>query len=66
MSQIDVAANLGKLLQIVYSNGVINQLSEDFRDWDAVTKLKVSDEAARSVNFMMQTGYGPSAVGWSA
>lgn len=65
VSQIDAAANLGKLLQIVYSNGVINQISEDFRDWDAVSKIRVSEEAARSVNFMLQSGYGPSAVGWS-
>ena len=49
MAQLDVAAKLGKLLQIVYSEGVRNQISEDFRDWEAVSKLKVSDEAARSL-----------------
>ena len=65
VNQIDNAAALGKLLQIIYSNGVVNQLSEDFRDWDAVTKLRVSEEAARSVNFTLQTGYGPRSTGWS-
>lgn len=65
VNQIDNAAKLGKLLQIIYSNGVVNQLSEDFRDWDAVSKLRVSEEAARSVNFTLQTGYGPRSTGWS-
>jgi hypothetical protein len=65
VNQIDNAAKLGKLLQIIYSNGVVNQLSEDFRDWDAVSKLRVSEEAARSINFTLQTGYGPRSTGWS-
>jgi hypothetical protein len=64
-SQIDAAANLGKLLQIVYTDGVVNQISEDFRDWEMVTKKKVSDEAARSVNFMLQTALGARAIQWS-
>tara|TARA_R100000655_G_scaffold18668_2_gene39194 strand:- start:3706 stop:5064 length:1359 start_codon:yes stop_codon:yes gene_type:complete len=63
--QIDAAANLGKLLQIVYTDGIVNQISEDFRDWEMVTKKKVSDEAARSVNFMLQTALGARAIGWS-
>lgn len=65
MSQIDSAAVLGKLLQIFYSNGVINQISDECKDWDAVTAVRVSDQAARSINFMLQTGYGPSAVGYT-
>ena len=65
VSQIDNAAKLGKLLQIIYSNGVVNQISEDFRDWDAVSKLRVSEEAARQINFTLQTGYGPRSTGWS-
>ena len=63
--QIDAAANLGKLLQIVYTDGIVNQISEDFRDWEMVTKKKVSDEAARSVNFMLQTALGARAIGLS-
>lgn len=65
MAQIDSAAILGKLLQIYYSNGVINQISEECKDWEAVTKVRVSDAAARSINFMLQTGYGPRAVGYT-
>lgn len=65
MNQIDAAANLGKFLQIVYSDGVMNQLSQDFRDWEMVSKQKVTDEAARSVNFMVQKSLGVAAVQWS-
>ena len=65
-SQIDAAANLGALLQIVYTNGIVNQISEDFRDWEMITKKKVSDEAARSVNFMLQSRLGARAIQWSA
>ncbi len=65
VSQIDAAANLGKLLQIVYTDGIVNQISEDFRDWEMVTKKKVSDQAARSVDFMLQTALGARAIGWS-
>ena len=60
------AANLGKLLQIVYTDGIVNQISEDFRDWEMITRKKVSDEAARSVNFMLQTALGARAIQWSA
>jgi len=66
VSQIDAASQLGKFLQIVYSNGIRNQISEDFRDWEMVSKFKVSDEAARSVNFLLQTSLGANAVQWSA
>lgn len=66
LSQIDAAAaNLGKFLQIVYSNGTIGQLSEDHRDWEMVSKQKVSDEAARAINFMVQKSFGVPAVQWS-
>jgi len=58
-------ANLGKFLQIVYSDGVMNQLSVDFRDWEMVSKQKVTDEAARSVDFMVQKSLGVAAVQWS-
>lgn len=66
MAQLDTAANLGKLLQIVYTDGIVNQISEDFRDWEMITRKKVSDEAARSVNFMLQTALGARAIQWSA
>ncbi len=59
------AANLGKFLQVIYSNGIVNQISEDFRDWEMVSKQKVTEEAAKSVNFMVQKAYGAAAVQWA-
>jgi len=55
---------LGKFLQKVYSDGITNQISEDFRDWEMVNKLKVSDQAARSVDFLINKTYGAPAVEW--
>jgi hypothetical protein len=66
MSQIDNAANLGKLLQIIYTDGIVNQISEDFRDWEMITRKKTSDAGARSINFMLQTALGARAIQWSA
>lgn len=66
VSQLDNAANLGKLLQIMYTDGIVNQISEDFRDWEMITKKKVGDQAARSINFMLQTTLGARAIQWSA
>lgn len=60
--QIIDSANLGKFLQRVYSDGITNQISEDFRDWEMVNKLKVSDQAARSVDFLINKSYGAPAV----
>ena len=63
-TQIDASANLGKFLQRVYSDGITNQISEDFRDWEMVSKHKVSDQAARSVDFLINKTYGAPAVQW--
>jgi hypothetical protein len=63
-SQIDSSANLGKFLQKVYSDGITNQISEDFRDWEMISKHKVSDQAARSVDFLINKSYGAAAVQW--
>jgi len=54
--------NLGSLLQIVFSDGVRNQISEDYRDWDAVMRHRYGNSAAREMKFMFQSGYGPSAI----
>lgn len=58
------SSNLGKFLQRVYSDGITNQISEDFRDWEMVSKHKVSDQAARSVDFLINKAYGAPAVQW--
>ena len=54
--------NLGNLLQIVFSNGVRNQISQDFRDFEMVKRAKVSSSVARELRFMFQSSYGPSAI----
>jgi hypothetical protein len=54
--------NLGNLLQIVFSNGVRNQISQDYRDWEYINRYRIGNTAARELRFMFQTSYGPSAI----
>lgn len=54
--------NLGNLLQIVFSNGVRNQISQDFRDFEMVKRAKVSSSVARELRFMFQGSFGPAAI----
>ena len=61
-SQILDNAALGKFLQIQYSEGITNQISEDFRDWDMIQQIKVGDSASRSVNFLINKSFGAPAV----
>lgn len=58
--------NLGKFLQIAYSEGVRNQISTDFRDWEMVKRARVSDPDGRQLNFLIQTSLGPSAIQYVA
>jgi hypothetical protein len=60
-SNID-ALDLGNLLQIVFSDGVRNQISVDFRDFEMVKRAKVGNSVARELRFMFQTSLGASAV----
>lgn len=60
-SNID-ALNLGNLLQIVFSDGVRNQISVDFRDFEMVKRAKVGNSVARELRFMFQTSLGPAAI----
>lgn len=53
---------LGNLLQIVFSNGVRNQISQDFRDFEMVKRAKVGSSVARELRFMFQRSFGPSAI----
>jgi hypothetical protein len=59
----DVA--LGNLLQIKFSDGIRNQISKDFRDWEMVLRAKVSNSAARELKFMLLTAYGVDAVSYA-
>lgn len=54
--------NLGKFLQIVFSAGVMNQISEDHRDWEMISKNKVKDPDGRSRRFLFQRTLGAAAV----
>lgn len=63
-SNIDVPA-LGNLLQIKFSDGIRNQISKDFRDWEMVLKAKVSNSAARELRFMLLTAFGVDAVNYA-
>lgn len=54
--------NLGDFLQIAFSEGIRNQLSEDFRDWEMIQQVKESDPNGRQLNFLFQSSLGPSAV----
>lgn len=54
--------NLGKFLQIAFSEGVRSQLSQDYRDWEYVKQQRVSDPDGREVRFLFQRSYGPAAV----
>lgn len=54
--------NLGNLLQIVFSNGVRNQISVDFRDFEMIKRAKVSSSVARELRFMFQSTLGAAAI----
>jgi hypothetical protein len=64
ISQID-NQNLGKFLQIVFSDGVRNQISEDYRDWEYIQKNRQGDPNGRELRFFFQKSFGPAAIQWS-
>ena len=64
ISQIE-NQNLGKFLQIVFSDGVRNQISEDFRDWEYISKMRQGDPNGRELRFFFQKSFGPAAIQWS-
>lgn len=53
---------LGKFLQIVFSNGVHGQISEDFRDWEYVKRMRTGNPQGREIRFLFQNTLGPGAV----
>lgn len=54
--------NLGNLVQIVFSNGVRNQISVDYRDFEMVKRAKVGSSVARELRFMFQSSLGAAAI----
>ena len=39
--------NLGDFLQIAFSEGVRNQISDDYRDWEMIKMYRVGDPTDR-------------------
>lgn len=54
----------GSLLQTMFSNGVRNQISVDFRDFEYIKRAKVSSSLARELKFEFQSSLGPSAISY--
>lgn len=61
MANIDTLT-LGKLLQISFSNGVRNQLSQNFRDFEEIKSERVGNPNGREHRFMLQSSMGPAAI----
>lgn len=62
-SNIDSAnLNLGKILQIAFSDGIRNQISTDFRDFEHIKRAKVAGSLPRELRFMFQTSLGAAAI----
>ena len=53
---------LGKFLQIAFSDGVRTQISTDFRDFEMVKRARVADPNGRELRFFFMTAFGPAAV----
>lgn len=53
---------LGKFLQIAFSEGVRSQISDDYRDWEMIKRNRVSDPDGRELRFLFQKSYGPGAI----
>jgi hypothetical protein len=53
---------LGNLLQILFTNGVRMNISQDFRDFEMIRRAKAGSSLARELRFALQTSLGPSAI----
>lgn len=53
---------LGKFLQIAFSEGVRSQISEDFRDWEMIKRARSGAPNGREFRFLFQNSLGPAAV----
>jgi len=53
---------LGSLVQTVFSNGVRNQISEDFRDFEYIGKFRDGRSLAREIKFMFLEDYGLQGI----
>ena len=53
---------LGLILQIAFSEGIRNQISVDFRDFEHIKRAKVAGSLPRELRFMFQTSLGAAAI----
>lgn len=60
-SNIDALAN-GSLLQILFSAGVRQQISIDFRDFEMIKRAKVGSSLARELRFDFQSSLGVAGI----
>jgi hypothetical protein len=56
------AKNLGNLIQILFTKGLLLQLSTSVRDFELFKKFQVGPSGARSLRYAMQTSLGPARV----
>lgn len=54
--------SLGELLQIVFSEGVRQQLSQDYRDYEMVNSFKADISPAREYRFSFQNTLNPASI----
>lgn len=55
---------LGSILQIAFSKGVRNQISQDYRDFEMVKRAKVGGASPREIRFYFQQGLLPANTQW--
>jgi hypothetical protein len=60
------ALQRGNIIQPLFSAGVRNLLSQDFREFEQVRKLSVSKSQARSINFMLLTATAPGSINYAS
>jgi len=57
--------NLGAFIQIYYSKGIRDQISQDFREFEMIQRLKEGNPDGREMKFMFKLGRGPASVQYS-
>lgn len=55
----------GTLLKILFTNGVYNQMSSNFKEWTMMQAMKAGPDFARQLQYELQTSLGPGAVQWT-
>lgn len=58
--------NLGAFIQIYYSKGIRDQISQDFREFEMIQRLKEGNPDGREMNFMFKLGRGPASVQYAS